>query len=158
MNALAYTATLPAKRMAAGAIFLDDADRLLLVEPNYKDDWEIPGGVVEANESPLTACLREVEEELGLTCGHLRLLAIDWVPPTSSQTEGLMIIFEGGRLTQQDIDGISLPTNELRGFAFCTFEEAACKVSPRMAHRLAAALAASQCGTTVYLEDGIPRP
>jgi hypothetical protein len=34
-----YTATLPRKRMGAGALFTDDADRVLLVEPTYKDWW-----------------------------------------------------------------------------------------------------------------------
>lgn len=34
-------------RMAAGALFFDDADRVLLVEPSYKDYRDIPGGYVE---------------------------------------------------------------------------------------------------------------
>ena len=47
-----YTATLPRKRMAAAVLFFDAADRLLLVEPTYKPTWELPGGTVEADESP----------------------------------------------------------------------------------------------------------
>lgn len=50
-----YTATLPRKRMAAAVLFTDVAGRALLVEPAYKDYWEIVGGCVEDNESPLLA-------------------------------------------------------------------------------------------------------
>jgi ADP-ribose pyrophosphatase YjhB (NUDIX family) len=38
--------------MAAGALLFDEDGRILLVEPTYKPYWEIPGGVVEADESP----------------------------------------------------------------------------------------------------------
>ncbi len=61
-----FQRTLARKRMSAGALFLDAAGRVLLVEPVYKRNWEIPGGVVELNESPRAACVREAGEELGL--------------------------------------------------------------------------------------------
>ncbi|MEU8419549.1 NUDIX hydrolase [Micromonospora sp. NPDC048835] len=47
-----FTAGLPRKRRAAGLLITDPQDRVLLVEPAYKTDWEIPGGRVEADESP----------------------------------------------------------------------------------------------------------
>ena len=61
-----FYARLPAKRVAAGALCQDAAGRVLLVEPTYKDVWELPGGMVEADESPLAACRRELREELGI--------------------------------------------------------------------------------------------
>ena len=42
--------------MAAGALFRDGAGRPLLVDPVYKDTWDLPGGAVEAEESPHAAC------------------------------------------------------------------------------------------------------
>jgi hypothetical protein len=30
--------------MSAGVLFFDEAGRLLIVEPTYKPNWEIPGG------------------------------------------------------------------------------------------------------------------
>jgi 8-oxo-dGTP diphosphatase len=39
--------------VAAGVLFFDEHDRVLLVDPSYKPGWEIPGGYVEAGESPL---------------------------------------------------------------------------------------------------------
>ncbi|WP_426502995.1 NUDIX domain-containing protein [Dactylosporangium sp. McL0621] len=63
-----YTATLPRKRMGSGVLFRDASDRVLLVEPVYKDYWELlPGGAVDGDESPHDAARREVEEELGFT-------------------------------------------------------------------------------------------
>ncbi|MCW2930382.1 MAG: ADP-ribose pyrophosphatase, partial [Actinomycetia bacterium] len=59
-----YVASLARKRMAASALFRDEAGRVLLVEPTYKPVWDLPGGAVEAEESPHAACRREVREEL----------------------------------------------------------------------------------------------
>jgi len=66
--------------MAASALFRDEAGRVLLVEPTYKPVWDLPGGAVEAEESPHAACRREVHEELGLDRSPGRVLAVDWVP------------------------------------------------------------------------------
>ena len=151
-----HTSQLPAKRMGAGALFMDESGRLLLVEPNYKTEWEIPGGVVEADESPWACCCREIQEELGLTRRPMRLLCVDWVPPDADRTEGLMLVFDGGVLTEDEIRNIWLPIVELRSYAFCTLEEAAARLSPRMNRRIVECLKASKNGTTVVLEDGRP--
>ena len=47
--------SLPTKHVGAGCLFCDDLGRVLLVNPVYKDPWEIPGGGVEIDESPLAA-------------------------------------------------------------------------------------------------------
>jgi 8-oxo-dGTP diphosphatase len=52
-------------RVAAGALFCDDAGRVLLVKPTYKEGWDLPGGYVEPGETPTEACVREIKEELG---------------------------------------------------------------------------------------------
>ena len=67
-----YTATLPRKRMGSAVLLRDRDGRILLVEPTYKDYWELPGGVVEADESPYDAAVRELAEELGLARGTSR--------------------------------------------------------------------------------------
>lgn len=45
-------AGLSRKRMAAGVLLRDVQGRVLLVEPPSKPNWKIPGGAVEADESP----------------------------------------------------------------------------------------------------------
>jgi hypothetical protein len=39
--------SLPKRRVGAGALLLDGTGNVLMVEPVYKDHWEIPGGTVE---------------------------------------------------------------------------------------------------------------
>jgi hypothetical protein len=53
-----YVASLARKRMAASAFLRDAAGRVLLVDPVYKKPWDLPGGAVEAEESPHAACRR----------------------------------------------------------------------------------------------------
>jgi 8-oxo-dGTP pyrophosphatase MutT (NUDIX family) len=149
-----YTATLPRKRMGAGVLLSDEAGRVLLVEPTYKAYWEVPGGAVEADESPYTAVVRELKEELGLPVQPGRLLVTDWVPPRPERTEGLMMVFDGGVLTAEQTAEIRLPADELRSWAWCTEQEAGARLSELLARRVAAAVRARAEGTVVYLENG----
>ncbi len=86
---------------------------MLLVEPVYKDYWEIVGGCVEENESPRQGAAREVKEELGKTIVPGRLLVVDWVPPRPDRTEGLMFVYDGGTLDELSTADIHLPPDEL---------------------------------------------
>ncbi len=55
------------------------AGRVLLIRRGQnpgRDRWTLPGGYVEADETFDDACLREVEEETGLVCRNLGLLAV----------------------------------------------------------------------------------
>jgi 8-oxo-dGTP diphosphatase len=151
-----YSTTLPRKRMGAGALLLDADDRVLLVEPTYKDHWEVPGGAVEADESPYEAVCRELREELGLQLPMGGLLAVDWVPPREGRTEGLMVVFDGGLVSAEAAAEITVPADELRGWAFCTLLDATERLSPLLARRVTACLEARANGTVAYLEDGHP--
>jgi 8-oxo-dGTP diphosphatase len=149
-----FTATLPRKRMGAGALLTDDQGRVLPVEPTYKDHWEVPGGAVEADESPYTAVVRELKEELGLPVRLGRLLVTDWVPPRPNRTEGLMLIFDGGVLMPDHAAQIRLPADELRSWAWCTEQEATKRLSDLLARRVIAAARARAEKTVAYLENG----
>lgn len=151
-----YTATLPRKRMGAGVLFTDVAGRALLVEPVYKDYWEIVGGCVEENESPRQAAIREVKEELGRTIVPGRLLVIDWVPPRPGRTEGVMYVYDGGTLDELDTADIRLPPDELASWAWCDQEQIEQRMSELLARRVTAALRAKAKGETVELENGFP--
>jgi 8-oxo-dGTP pyrophosphatase MutT (NUDIX family) len=99
-------------------LFFDSKGRVLLVHPTYQDVWEIPGGSLEQDESPLEAAAREIKEELGFAPHVGRLLCVDWVPPAPPWDGGLMFLFDGGVLSSDQIAGIRLRPEELDRFEF----------------------------------------
>ena len=128
----------------------------------YKPAWDLPGGAAESEESPHAACRREVAEELGLDRPPGRVLAVDWVPARTigaDQTllpDGVIIVYDGGVLTPADVKEIVLADGELAGFEFVTADEAARRVTPLVARRIAASLQACEAGTVAALENGSP--
>jgi 8-oxo-dGTP diphosphatase len=151
-----YVASLARKRMAATAFFRDDRGRVLLVNPVYKETWDLPGGAVEAEESPHAACRREVTEELGLDRPPGPVLAVDWVPSRPERPEGLIVVYDGGVLSNVEIKEIDLADGELSGFAFVGRDEVAGLVTPLLARRVASCLDAVAAGTVAALENGSP--
>ncbi len=141
-------------RMAAGALFFDDVDRVLLVEPTYKEYLDIPGGYVERGESPLQACVREVHEELGITPSIGRLLVVDWAP-SPGEGDKVLYLFDGGFLNVEDRERIELQAEELRGYGFHCVERLPELTIPRLARRITAGIQARAKGHTVYLEQGV---
>ena len=149
-----YYASLPTKRVGAGLVCRDASGRVLLVRPTYKPSWEIPGGVVEADESPAAAVAREVREELGVELFIGRLLVVDWIPAQTPKTEGLMFLFDGGVLDAETTGRFALPADELREWMFAEPDQVAGRVTSLMAHRLEGALVALDAEATRYLEGG----
>ncbi|GAA2373361.1 NUDIX domain-containing protein [Streptomyces carpaticus] len=143
--------------LAAGMLLFDDRDRVLLVDPTYKPGWEFPGGIVEPGEPPARAALREVAEELGLRLPHQPdLLIVDWEPPHPTRPGGLRLLFDGRRLTPDQIHAIRLPRDELRAWRFTTEDEARTLLSPNRHDRLHWALHARTRGRPLNLEAGVP--
>jgi 8-oxo-dGTP diphosphatase len=140
-------------RVAAGALFFDADARVLLVKPTYKDGWDIPGGYVEPDETPLQACRREVREELGLEPDIHELLVTDWAPSTA-EGDKLLFVFDGGTLTAAQLDAITLPADELETWAFKSRDELADVLPPRLQRRIGKAIDAWRAGRQVYLEHG----
>jgi 8-oxo-dGTP diphosphatase len=145
---------LPKKRMAAGALFLNEQGNILIVKPTYRQDWLFPGGVVEEQESPRTACMREVKEELNLTVPLHQLLCIEYLSHDQKQTECIQFTFYGGLLSEPQIAAIALPEKELCEYRFVSIAEASALLSVKLAKRLPYCLEALTENATAYLEDG----
>ncbi|MEU8779725.1 NUDIX hydrolase [Streptomyces sp. NPDC048606] len=110
----AYIASLPRVLAGAAALFRDTEGRVLLVEPNYRAGWALPGGTIESdhNESPRAAARRESAEEIGLDVPLGRLLAVDWSveegrPPLAAY------LYDGGVLDADRLASITLQEEEL---------------------------------------------
>jgi ADP-ribose pyrophosphatase YjhB (NUDIX family) len=139
---------------AAGALFVDGDGQVLIVEPTYKPRWEIPGGAVERGETPRAACERELQTGLGLDLPVGRLLVVDWAPLV--REERVRYVFDGGTLTDDQLDRIALAPDELSSWAFISPEELFVMMAPRLMRRVTAALEARAAGVTTYLEHGLP--
>lgn len=149
---IAYRNSRPAKRMGAGAVLRDSRGRVLLVEPTYKSSWEVPGGVVEANESPRTACARELLEELGLKVALGRLLVMEWQGPEADRSESLMFLYDGGLCS---LDQLALAQDELKSCAFVDPQDLDTYLVPRLSRRVRAGLTARAEGRLVEMEHGV---
>jgi 8-oxo-dGTP pyrophosphatase MutT (NUDIX family) len=150
---LAYSASLPGKRMASGCLFLNQAGELLIVKPIYRDDWLLPGGSLEKDESPAQGCVREVLEELGLKKPVLRLLCLEYQSAHNAGTESLQFIFYGGVLNDPEIAAIQLQREELAEFRFCTRETALSLLAGKLAERMKFGFRALDENQVIYLED-----
>ncbi|MFC5745477.1 NUDIX domain-containing protein [Actinomadura rugatobispora] len=149
----AYYASLPRTRGAAAALLLDDLGRVLLVKPTYKEGWFLPGGVIEAGESPLAACVRECEEELGLVPRLDGLVCVDWGPPRDGVDAVNVFVFAGA-ITAAQIGAIRLPPDELSDHVLVSPEKVAELAPPHIARRMPPSLRGMAEGRAVYLEDG----
>lgn len=138
---------------AAGALFVDEYGRVLLLEPVYKPGWDIPGGMVEPGESPAAACERELHEELGLHRPVRRLLVVDWAPRAEGRFD-LMFVFDCGPLG--DDRDIRLDPAEHRSWQWSRPDELDALLNHRLAPRIRNALRV-RAGGAEYLEHGVPR-
>ncbi|MGH8061487.1 MAG: NUDIX domain-containing protein [Pseudoxanthomonas sp.] len=84
----------PRRRCSAGGIIRDQCGRILVVKPSYRPGWLLPGGLVEALETPASALRREAMEEVGMAPTILRLLCIDMLPPEGGFSESVHFLFE----------------------------------------------------------------
>ncbi|HLI78073.1 MAG TPA: NUDIX hydrolase [Acidobacteriaceae bacterium] len=141
----------PAKRMAAGAVIRDQRGCILIVKPVYKEGWEVPGGIVEGDESPLSCCRRELREELGVSLAVGALMAVDWMAPRSTKREAVMFLFDGGVLEEADLERLRLPPGELSEWRLVSRAELGQYLPPELAARVTSALAPLN---DVYLENG----
>lgn len=142
---------LPRKR-AIGQMFVRDPDdRVLLCQLTYKSDWDLPGGVVEVNESPREAVAREVTEELGLEIPAGDLLLTDWLPPWGGWEDALCLVFDGGVLDPSALEAVVRQEREIRSVEFCTLEQVRERAADFTARRVEAVLS----GRTGFTESGL---
>ncbi|MFG2292496.1 NUDIX domain-containing protein [Streptomyces sp. NPDC048603] len=154
----AYLASLPRVLAGAAALFRDDAGRVLLVEPNYREGWALPGGTIESDEgeTPRTAARRETAEEIGLDVPIGRLLVVDWSrdpgrPPFVSY------VYDGGVLDEAQLAAIELQEAELISWKLVEPAELGAYLPAWLRSRIEEACRVLETGAgTTELEDGRP--
>ena len=138
--------------MGAGCLFFDDAGKMLILKPTYKENWLLPGGVIEAEESPLQACIREVKEETNIDCQPSRLLCVDYVSDCLQKIESVQFVFSGGVVSRQA--QIELPQKEISSYQFLEPSTAISMLGIHSQRRLKSCLPYFDTQTTIYLENG----
>lgn len=146
----------PRKRVSADVILRGPAHKILLVNPSYKPDWDVPGGMVEANEPPHVAVRREIKEELGIDIEVGRLLVVDWVSPHDPWDDLISMVFDGTSLTEDQIARIRFRDKEITEFEFCDRNQASERLRPYVWRRIEAALDATETQRATYLVNGFP--
>ena len=149
-----YYKTLPKKRMGVGALIFNEKEELLILKPNYKEHWSIPGGTIDENESPRQCCLREIKEEIGLELLEIIFICVDYNSADEEKTESLQFIFYGGVLNTDQIKKIKIQEKEIDEFKFMAVNEAKELLNERLKNRIEGCFESIKSGKPVYLEDG----
>ncbi len=144
---------LPRKRAISQMLIRDHDGRVLLCQLTYKQDWDLPGGVVEVGESPQLAVGREVEEELGLSLPAGSLVLTDWLPPWGGWDDALCLVFDGGAHDASILDEVVRQEREIRSAEFCTPEQVLERCADFTARRIVSALG-NLGGGPAYTESG----
>lgn len=142
--------------MGSGALIFNPKGELLIVKPSYKNHWSIPGGVVDKNESPRKACLREVKEEVGIRLRRCTFALVDYGKAAGVKSENLQFIFWGGKLTKREIAQIKIDQVEIENFQFVKIKKAFLLVNPHLKKRMQYAVREINKGG-IYLENGIKK-
>lgn len=147
---------LPKKVVGASALFLNSRDEVLIVKPSYRDGWLLPGGSVEALESPLVGCIREIKEELGLDITdpdlvgvHYRVVNVRDADPY----DALHFTFWGGVLNDDQIRGIVLQKEELTEYRFVSVDQLSTFLAPHVLKRTTSFLESYKKGVITFLEE-----
>ncbi|MDG9712708.1 NUDIX hydrolase [Streptomyces sp. DH10] len=152
----AYIASLPRVLAGAAALFRDGEGRVLLVEPNYREGWALPGGTIESDdgETPRQGARRETAEEIGLDRELGRLLAVDWVHGTG-RPPLVSYLYDGGVLGEDELKAIRLQEEELLSWRLVPREELTEYLPGALGRRVLACLDVLADGSgTAELENG----
>ncbi len=117
--------------VGAFGIILDENEQVLLCHRRDYDLWTLPGGGLEAGETPWQACVREVEEEVGLVVRVDRLVGVYSIPDRDDIVFSFVCTIKGGELRT---------TDEADQIAYFAFREIPRNTSPKQVERIRDAL------------------
>lgn len=151
----AWYAAIPKLALSANAVLRDPEGRVAMVRNTYREGWSLPGGVVDDNEAPADACVREVREELGHTVDvSPRLLAVQWAERGEGPVQFLSLTFDAGLCP--DPSALRPQEEEIAEIGFFAVDELPEGLRPFMRARMDA-IAAGGFHDVAYLESRLPR-
>ncbi len=112
-------AGLPTKRIISQGLLRDEQGRVLLCELTYKQEWDLPGGVVEVGEAPALGLVRELQEELGITVEVQGLITVNWLPAWRGWDDACIFLFDLGVVDSSITEGMELQATEIKSVHWC---------------------------------------
>ncbi len=111
---------------AAGVVCFRGGEVLLIRRgtPPRKGEWSLPGGRMEADETPAQAALRELTEETGVTARLLGLIEI--VDAVIGEPERLFLLHDYAAVWT---GGEPVAAHDAKAAEFVPLEEAVARVS-----------------------------
>lgn len=113
----------------------------------------MPGGVVESNESPYRACIRELKEEVGLDLTPNKLLALNYTGIVEEEIDALVFVFDCGKIDQCKIKNIRIPREEIMDYKFIEKQDVFNYLDERMARIVSECFKNNGNINTLYLEN-----
>ncbi len=147
-----YAKLLPKKQVGTAVLFFNSMNELLVVKPDYRDGWLVPGGSADADESPFQCAVRETHEEIGLDLSELRLVGIYYGKSRGVFSDSLKFVFYGGILSYETISKIRLQTEELEEYRFAPIDEAIPLLSSSLQKCIPQCVDAIKNNTVAYIE------
>ncbi|WP_157975602.1 NUDIX hydrolase [Brachybacterium sp. YJGR34] len=138
--------------MITSALFHDGHDQVLCVDPVYKETWHLPGGSVEAGESPSDACVRECHEELGIAIHLGRLLAVGHLRPAAEDPHGALAFVYEASLGASTTADLRIPPDELRQVAWLDGSQRRAQLSPLAQQLVTSSMEAVGSGTVIEFD------
>jgi 8-oxo-dGTP diphosphatase len=138
------TSTPPRHSVSVAGAVIDEAGRFLAIRRRDNAHWELPGGVLELDETPEQGVVREVLEETGLTVGPDQLTGV-----YKNMTRGIIALVFRCHV----IAGAAHPTAEASQVAWLTPEEITDRMDEAYAVRLLDA--AQHDSVVVRAHDGV---
>ncbi|MFI8966440.1 NUDIX domain-containing protein [Streptomyces sp. NPDC053493] len=151
-----YAASLPKATVFGAVFFTDERDRPVQLRSVYSPQhpWQWAGGTAEPGERPWETAVRETKEETGLVVpGPPRLLAaVFGLPGPTWPLASVGFVFDGGRLTDRQIESFALSPEEHDEVRVLALEEWRELMPARDFDRLAAVTQARLSGTPAYFD------
>ncbi|OFZ30731.1 MAG: hypothetical protein A2622_13765 [Bdellovibrionales bacterium RIFCSPHIGHO2_01_FULL_40_29] len=145
-----FYSSLPRKRSAVGVLIFQD-EKLLVLEPTYKPNWLVPGGVVDKSESPYEAALRECKEEIGLDVKIVDFLCADYKRGNIEIGDAVHFLFLGKISSDAKI---IVDQKEIKEFYWMTPFEAVLKFDVHLSTRVKVGIRAIHERRPFYCEEG----
>lgn len=108
------------KRVSSAALILENSiGQALIVKAGYKPYWTFPGGIIDPNETPKEAAVRETLEEVGVAIDSNEVEFVAVVDRKSDFAQTYQFIFKAP-LQPGMLEDVVLQASEISDYALVT--------------------------------------